>query len=65
MNLRTGMAEAVRSTLNGQAPFGADVISRISHGMQGDEAKVELREAIQRTIEHGPPGAVRIRRRPT
>ena len=50
MNLRTGMAEAVRSTLNGQAPFGADVISRISHGMQGDEAKAELREAIQRTM---------------
>ncbi|HEV3097655.1 MAG TPA: ASKHA domain-containing protein [Candidatus Dormibacteraeota bacterium] len=50
MNLRTGMAEAVRSTLNGQAPFGADVISRISHGMQGDEAKEELREAIQRTM---------------
>ncbi|MDQ6885221.1 MAG: ASKHA domain-containing protein [Candidatus Dormibacteraeota bacterium] len=50
MNLRTGMAEAVRSTLNGQAPFGADVISRISHGMQGDEAKAELREAIQHTM---------------
>jgi uncharacterized 2Fe-2S/4Fe-4S cluster protein (DUF4445 family) len=50
MNLRTGMAEAVRSTLNGQAPFGADVISRISHGMQGDEAKGELRDAIQRTM---------------
>ena len=50
MNLRTGMAEAVRSALNGQAPFGADVISRISHGMQGDEAKAELREAIQRTM---------------
>jgi uncharacterized 2Fe-2S/4Fe-4S cluster protein (DUF4445 family) len=50
MNLRTGMAEAVRSTLNGQAPFGADVISRISHGMQGDESKAELREAIQRTM---------------
>src|SRR4030088_2806761 len=50
MNLRTGMAEAVRSTLNGQAPFGADVISRISHGMQGDEAKGELRGAIQRTM---------------
>jgi len=50
MNLKTGMAEAVRSTLNGQAPFGADVISRISHGMQGDEAKVELRDAVRRTI---------------
>jgi len=50
MNLRTGMAEAVRSTLNGQAPFGADVISRISHGMQGDEAKLELRNAILQTM---------------
>ena len=50
MNLKTGMAEAVRSTLNGQAPFGADVISRISHGMQGDEAKTELRDAVLRTI---------------
>src|SRR5256885_16333651 len=50
MNLKTGMAEAVRSTLNGQAPFGADVISRISHGMQGDEAKGGLREAIQHTM---------------
>ena len=50
MNMKTGMAEAVRSTLNGQAPFGADVISRISHGMLGDEAKAELREAILRTM---------------
>src|SRR5256885_10614643 len=50
MNLRTGMAEAVRSTLNGQAPFGADVISRISHGMQGDEAKAELRQAVLGTM---------------
>src|SRR3989475_5559282 len=50
MNLKTGMAEAVRSTLNGQAPFGADVISRISHGMQGDEAKAELRDAVRRPI---------------
>jgi len=50
MNLKTGMAEAVRSTLNGQAPFGADVISRISHGMQGDEAKAELRDTVLRTI---------------
>src|SRR5256714_778345 len=50
MNLRTGMAEAVRSALNGQAPFGADVISRISHGMQGDEAKAELRQAVLGTM---------------
>ncbi|HEY8738425.1 MAG TPA: ASKHA domain-containing protein [Candidatus Dormibacteraeota bacterium] len=50
MNLRTGMAEAVRSTLNGQAPFGADVISRISHGMQGDAEREELRAAILGTM---------------
>ena len=47
MNLRTGMAEAVRSTLNGQAPFGADVISRISHAMLGEPALAELREAVR------------------
>jgi uncharacterized 2Fe-2S/4Fe-4S cluster protein (DUF4445 family) len=45
MSLRTGMAEAVRSTLNGQAPFGADVISRASHAMEGPEALEELRGA--------------------
>ena len=50
MNLKTGMAEAVGSTLNGQAHFGADVISRISHGMQGDEAKAELRGAVLETM---------------
>src|SRR3982074_406990 len=50
MNLRTGMAEAVRSTLNGQAPFGAGVISRISHGMQGAAERDELRTAILKTM---------------
>ena len=50
MNLRTGMAEAVRSDLNGQAPFGADVISRISHGMQGAPEREELRTAILGTM---------------
>ena len=38
MNLRTGMAASVLSTLNGQAPFGADVISRISHAMNGPDS---------------------------
>ena len=50
MNLRTGMAASVLSTLNGQAPFGADVISRISHGMNGPEAIVELRDAVVTTM---------------
>ncbi len=50
MNLRTGMAEAVRSALNGQAPFGADVISRISHAMTGAAAVLELREAVLKSM---------------
>ncbi|HEX2646373.1 MAG TPA: ASKHA domain-containing protein, partial [Candidatus Dormibacteraeota bacterium] len=50
MNLRTGMAAGVLSTLNGQAPFGADVISRISHGMNGPEAIAELRDAVVGTM---------------
>jgi uncharacterized 2Fe-2S/4Fe-4S cluster protein (DUF4445 family) len=50
MNLRTGMAAAVHSTLNGQAPFGADVISRISHAMNGPEAVRELRTAVVNTM---------------
>src|SRR5437868_14958654 len=50
MNLRTGMAEAVRSTLNGQAPFGADVISRISHAMTGAAALSELRETVLKSM---------------
>ncbi len=50
MNLRTGMAASVLSTLNGQAPFGADVISRISHGMNGPEAIDELQQAVVTTM---------------
>jgi uncharacterized 2Fe-2S/4Fe-4S cluster protein (DUF4445 family) len=50
MNLRTGMAAAVRSTLNGQAPFGADVISRISHAMNGPESVDELKNAVVATM---------------
>jgi uncharacterized 2Fe-2S/4Fe-4S cluster protein (DUF4445 family) len=50
MNLRTGMAASVLSTLNGQAPFGADVITRISHGMNGPEAITELQEAVVGTM---------------
>jgi uncharacterized 2Fe-2S/4Fe-4S cluster protein (DUF4445 family) len=50
MNLRTGMAASVHSTLNGQAPFGADVISRISHGMNGSDAITELRDAVVATM---------------
>jgi uncharacterized 2Fe-2S/4Fe-4S cluster protein (DUF4445 family) len=50
MNLRTGMAAAVSSTLNGQAPFGADVISRISHAMNGADSIEELKAAVVATL---------------
>src|SRR2546421_12183177 len=50
MNLRTGMAASVLSPLNGQAPFGADVISRISHGMNGPDAIQELQQAAVGTM---------------
>ena len=50
MNLRTGMAEAVGSTLNGQAPFGADVISRISHAMAGAQSLAELQTAVRQSM---------------
>ncbi len=50
MNLRTGMAASVFSTLNGQAPFGADVISRISHAMSGPDAVKELQAAVVATM---------------
>jgi uncharacterized 2Fe-2S/4Fe-4S cluster protein (DUF4445 family) len=50
MNLRTGMAAAVFSTLNGQAPFGADVISRISHAMNGPDSVKELQAAVIATM---------------
>src|SRR5712692_4357343 len=50
MNLRTGMAAAVSSTLNGQAPFGADVISRISHAMNGTDSIDELKAAVVQTM---------------
>src|SRR5438067_1075766 len=50
MNLRTGMAATVTSNVNGQAPFGADVISRISHGMNGPEAIHELQLAVISTM---------------
>src|SRR5437899_7685222 len=50
MNLRTGMAAAVRSKLNGQAPFRADVISRSSHAMNGPDSVDELRTAVVATM---------------
>lgn len=50
MNSGSGMAEGVVSTLNGQAPCGADVISRISHAMSGPRERKEPQQAILDTV---------------
>ncbi|MFW6098160.1 MAG: 2Fe-2S iron-sulfur cluster-binding protein, partial [Chloroflexota bacterium] len=46
MDLNSGAPAAVHSTLNGQAVFGADVISRISHTMMNEEGLQELQDSI-------------------
>jgi uncharacterized 2Fe-2S/4Fe-4S cluster protein (DUF4445 family) len=52
MDLRGGAAAAVESTINRQAPFGADVLTRVSHTqMHGAEALEQLRDAIIGTID--------------
>jgi uncharacterized 2Fe-2S/4Fe-4S cluster protein (DUF4445 family) len=50
VDLRAGAAAAVASAINGQAPFGADVIARMGHAMLGHEEIEELRSAIVVTI---------------
>jgi uncharacterized 2Fe-2S/4Fe-4S cluster protein (DUF4445 family) len=50
VNLKNGAVEGVRSTLNGQAPYGADVISRASHTMTEPEGLATLHTAIVKTI---------------
>ena len=50
MDLRAGAAVAVDSNLNGQAPFGADVISRIGRTRTEDGALDELRRVVVKTI---------------
>ncbi len=50
VNLNTSTVEAVKSTLNGQAAFGADVISRVSHTMMNEDGLAVLHERIVATI---------------
>ena len=50
LDLETGQPAAVRSMLNLQQPFGADVISRISATMMDSEALGRLRERAQETL---------------
>ena len=50
MDVKTGTPAAVRSMLNKQQPFGADVISRISATMLDPEGLPRLQELAQSTI---------------
>jgi uncharacterized 2Fe-2S/4Fe-4S cluster protein (DUF4445 family) len=50
LDLETGQPRAVRSILNAQQPFGADVISRISATMLDDGALERLREDAHETL---------------
>lgn len=50
LDLHAGAAVAVESTLNKQAPFGADVIARMGHAMVGAEELAQLHAAILETV---------------
>jgi uncharacterized 2Fe-2S/4Fe-4S cluster protein (DUF4445 family) len=50
MDLSSGAAAAVASNLNGQAPFGADVISRIGRTRTDETAAAELQRTVVQTI---------------
>ncbi|HZQ07530.1 MAG TPA: ASKHA domain-containing protein [Anaerolineae bacterium] len=50
VNLNTGAVEAVKSELNRQASFGADVISRVSHTMMEEEGLAVLQSRIIETL---------------
>src|SRR5262249_45449449 len=50
LDLDSGQPAAVRSILNRQQPFGADVITRISATMMDDQALAALRERAHETL---------------
>ena len=50
LDLDTGTPVAVRSMLNKQQPFGADVISRISATMMDPDALAKLRDLAHETL---------------
>jgi uncharacterized 2Fe-2S/4Fe-4S cluster protein (DUF4445 family) len=51
LDLETGQPKAVRSILNAQQPFGADVISRISATMLDETALETLRHRAHETLQ--------------
>ena len=51
IDLDSGNALAIESTINRQAPYGADVIARMGHAMTGEGAVEELRAAVLDTVD--------------
>jgi uncharacterized 2Fe-2S/4Fe-4S cluster protein (DUF4445 family) len=50
VDLRSGAAEAVASTINHQASFGADVIARMAKAMRGRDEIEQLQAAVIETV---------------
>jgi uncharacterized 2Fe-2S/4Fe-4S cluster protein (DUF4445 family) len=50
LDLGAGTTSAVASTINRQAPYGADVIARMGYAMQDDDGLERLREAAVETV---------------
>jgi len=50
VDLRAGAVSAVTSTINHQAPYGADVIARMGHAMGGPDEREQLRSAVVETL---------------
>jgi uncharacterized 2Fe-2S/4Fe-4S cluster protein (DUF4445 family) len=50
MNLHNGATEAIASVLNQQAPYGADVITRISNSTMSETGLQDLQESVVRTV---------------
>lgn len=50
VDLRNGAAEAVASTINHQAAFGADVIARMAKAMRGHDDIDQLQAAVLETV---------------
>ena len=50
VDLRSGAAVAVASTINHQTPFGADVIARMARAMQDDDDIAKLQAAAISTV---------------
>jgi uncharacterized 2Fe-2S/4Fe-4S cluster protein (DUF4445 family) len=50
VDLRAGTTAALASTINRQAPFGADVIARMARAMHGPDEVSQLRQAVLETV---------------